>query len=373
MKIWSITLKLAFVQILICQNLIAASADSIGCDQRIAVKSNLFVDCLTLESKNIAVIEIVKRIKLGNAFNNTGGFNPQFYPAELLLEVIKARNSENKIFVDSWLESEIKTLKNDIRKTNYFLIHPNSGNQMKFGENSQSRLVLALANAYSIYPNTDIRDLLVGTYSALKSLPLITVNSTITNNKFRLPAYIYKNPNNPRADSGRSLDPNHEATLAAAYLQVSRSGVLSKRDSMQALNIAKNYFYAGLDLTIRNKCLALADQPNFIDSCDTRYNAFWLHYMLDVQPYLGNSSSLNILRNQYYVMKRHISTFSTLREYPFKYKGKYPNPVEPVTLLNAVAKFGSKSEFSHFVSELNHYYLDNSENSSNWPMTFLLP
>jgi hypothetical protein len=366
-------LLLALIQLLLCQTILPATAGTRACDQKSVSKSNLFVECLTEESINIATNEILKRLKLGKTFNNTGGFNPKFYPAETLLEVVKARNSVNNGFVDSWLETEIKRLRTEIRNTNYFLIHPTSGSQRVFGENSQARLVLGLANIYAIYPNKDIENLLVNTYFALNSLPLIVVNSTVTNNSFRLPAYIYENPIKPKANSGRTLDPNHEATLAAAYLQVSRSGVLSKSDSAQALKNAKNYFYAGLDLVIEDKCLALADQPTFIDSCDTRYNAFWLHWMLVAQPYLGNPSTLITLRNQYYVMKKQITNFSTLREYPFRYNGKYPDPVEPITLLNSVAKFGSKSEFLNFVSKLNHYYLQNSKYSSAWPTTFLMP
>jgi hypothetical protein len=364
---------LFLIQLILFQSVTLAIADSKACDQTQSTSPNSYLQCLTKESRSIVENEIFRRVKSGQIFTNTGGFDPRYYPTEALLSVVKARNLANKDYYNVWLKKEIDGLANKLKKTNYFLIHPSSGKERVFGENSQSRLVHGLVNIYSIFPNKEIGNLLVSTYAALDSLPLVTVQSSLTGKYFHLPAYLYENPTKPKPISGRTLDPNHEATLADSYLQVSKSGLLSKSESIKALKKSKSYFYAGLDLAIKNRCLALADQPTFIDACDTRYNAFWLHWMLKAQPYLGNSKTLTILRNQYQVMTREVTKFSTKRVYPLPYRGKYPDQVEPMTLLNSVANFGTESQFLSYIDSLNDYLVLNSENSSTWPITFLLP
>ena len=366
-KIYLTIFALVFFQILI-----PSRAASNVCDQFNVMRSHAFVECLTIESRYVSEKEVLKRVKLGKIFVTTGGFNPQFYPTEAIFSVAQARNSENKVYIDSWLSTEIAKLGTKLKRSNYYLIHPDQ-DSISFGENSQSRLVLGLANIYAVYPDRKIHSLLVSTYLALDKLPLVKVNSSVTNKNFLLPAYTYRNVNAPKVNSGRSLDPNHEATLAASYLAVSKSGVLSKSDSQKARNKAKSYFYAGLDLAIKDKCLALADEPTYIDKCDTRYNAFWMNWMLVVQQDVGNPSTLTILRNQFQVMKSQIDSFSTKRVYPFGYSGVYPDPVEPISLLSAVASFGSRTDFLIFVRRLNQYYSENSRYSSSWPITFLYP
>jgi hypothetical protein len=72
-------------------------------------------------------------------------------------------------------------------------------------------------------------------------------------------------------------------------------------------------------------------------------------------------------------MKSQIDSFSTKRVYPFGYSGVYPDPVEPISLLSAVASFGSKTDFLIFARRLNQYYSENSRYSSSWLITFLYP
>jgi hypothetical protein len=102
---------------------------------------------------------------------------------------------------------------------------------------------------------------------------------------------LYRDIRAPQAISGRSLDPNHDATLAAAYCLISDAKILDKAASDRAKTMAGYYFSAALDLAKSGSCLPLADQPDYINSCDTRYNAFWMYWMLKMQPELGSSIS----------------------------------------------------------------------------------
>jgi hypothetical protein len=184
---------------------------------------------------------------------------------------------------------------------------------------------------------------------------------------------LYSDTWAPKAISGRSLDPNHEATLAAAYWMISNSKILDKAASDRAKNMARYYFSAALDLAKSGNCLPLADQPDYINSCGTRYNAFWMYWMLKMQPELGSSISLGQLRDQYGVMSKNIKNFASERVYPLKNRGIYPDPVEIITLLPAVQQFASKYDLEKYIHRVNAYYKFNSKNSLDWPITYLLP
>jgi hypothetical protein len=317
---------------------------------------------------------MLKRIKNGTISKEIGGFNPAYYPSELLWSISKIEGLDQSGNLRKYRLFYTKNLHDELKKSNFFLLHPKiHASDKQFGENTQSRLVLGLANLLKVTNSPLVKELVSKTFLALDSLPKLNVTSSVTKRKYKLPAYLYRNTRTPEAISGRSLDPNHEATLAAAYWMISDSKILDKVASNRAKAMAKYYFFAALDLAKSGRCLPLADQPDYIDSCDTRYNAFWMYWMLKMQPELGSSISLDQLRGQYRVMSKNIKNFTSERIYPLKYQGIYPDPVEIITLLPAVQQFGSEYDLNKYIYRANAYYNFNSKKSPDWPITYLLP
>jgi hypothetical protein len=325
--------------------------------------------------------EVLRRIKAGKIYREIGGYSPIHYPSELIVAVIKARHSEDDEDLNIWINSEIDNLRLSLEKYNYYHVWPGHSKTQTFGENTQTRLVLGLAEIYDLLPSQRTQTLLIESYFALKNLPELKVRSSVTGKIYLLPSYSYINTSKPKVDSYRTLDPNHDATLAAAYWKTAMSGALSLRDSTIAKKKAKEYFLAALDLTDSrahrlteiNGCLPLADQLIFKNSCDTRYNAFWLHWMLKMQDSLGNKESLSLLRGAYKATRSKLLSFQTYRTYPFVLRGNQPDPVEATTSLIAVARFEGYQVNQDFVKKLNIFFQSNSNRADKWPITYLFP
>jgi len=307
-------------------------------------------------------------------FSNIGGFDGEFYPAESLLALFRYSNlTKNKTGL-KLVSNFGSQLNQKLSKSNFYLIWPkrNKSDSETFGENSQGRLVLALAQLYRESNISIFKSTLHEAFLALTKLPLISTQSTITHKMYRLPAYAFKNTKDPEAISGRTLDPNHDATLAAAYFYAAQTTALSSLEKVSALKLADYYFRASLDLA-SSKCLPLADQKIWRSACDTRYNSFWIYWTNKLQRSLGDEGSEGKIRAQYEVLSQFSKRFQTQGVYPVEYKGPYLNPAEAFSLFGVTAKYGSYEEFKTWQKNLNAWILANGNGSESWPIGMLFP
>ena len=329
--------------------------------------------CLSKKSKEIIYKEIKDRLNLNTIMLKIGGFDGRYYPAEVILTISRYQRYNFKDYSKT-LSTLLQNMEIQLNKENSYLTWPHdAGNTTHvFGENTQGRLVLASAQLYQETKIPSLKNIVTRTYFALSKLPDVKVYSKTTNKSYYLPAYSYRTPIRPELISGRTLDPNHEATLAAAYFYASQTDALSPGQRSLAVKRARYYFHVSFALVDSN-CLPLADQPGWITACDTRYNAFWIYWVSKLQKYLGNSETERQMMWQESVLSKYSRDFKTHRVYPNEYTGPYLDPIEPFTLAGAVARYASSNEWASWIETLDSWIFTNRDKSNSWPIGLLIP
>lgn len=271
-----------------------------------------------------------------------------------------------------WALAELLRIGHQLDANEGYLIWPTQiDNKPTFGELAQSRLVLSLALIYRATGNANAKQYAMIAFAALERLPLINVTSSITGKTYRLPSYVFHDVRNPVAISGRDLDPNHDAFLAAAYYAMGVFVLDDQAASAQALAKADGYLSAALDMANSGRCLPLADHPAYRNDCDTRYNGTW-SAMLEIVVRSGPPrEAIRLIDTQFVFARPAILNFETRRTYPEAYVGPYPDPVEPLLWLPSAARNFSADELRAFGDKINQ--LIETGNSSAWPSGHLYP
>jgi hypothetical protein len=272
----------------------------------------------------------------------------------------------------NWAVGQLDLLRKRFEADSWFLIWPDQiSGQPTFGELDQARLVISMALIYRGTGNAIAKEIAVSTFTALERLPLTKVTSSKTGRSYRLPFWAYHDVNNPIAISGRALDPNHEAVLAATYTVMGRYLIDDPAKAAAALSKAGDYLLAALDLAGGDKCLPLADTTEYRDVCDTRYNGYW-GFMLELTVRHGASNTaIRAIDDQFAYSRPAIIAFETRRTYPTLVTGPYPDPVEPLLWMPSAARNLSTDEFHALVQRTNEMIVGSTP--SGWPRGNLYP
>ena len=336
-------------------------------DQRTSISS-----CLTKGNQEIIRREYIKRINANTIMTPKGGFDPRHYPAEVIASLYSIGLEFGDEHLIKWAEQQLENLFELIDKNNGYWVWPEQiDGAPTFGELAQSRLVFSLGLIYKRKPSEKTLRTFNLAYGALDRLPLASVVSSITQSKYSLPFYAFHNVHAPTPISFRSLDPNHDAALAAAYA-IASTIKADKSEVSAALDKSNSYYKAALDMAGLS-CLPLADQPEYVRDCDTRYNSFWLMLMQYSSVVLKQSYGEHLLQKQFDVIKPNLVKFSTRRTYPAVYVGEYPDPIEPMLLSVAVAKYCNDVEWRDYVIMLNAYIEKAGQDIDKWPAGWLYP
>jgi hypothetical protein len=346
-----------------------------SCSQARAVtlnEENLL--CLGNEAVGVLRSALNSRIVSQSLMQPAGGFDPRFYPAEVLASVMALAEDTGDAPMLSWADAELAKLAVQTEAENGFLIWPiQIDGQPTFGSNSQARLVLSLALIQGQRPSPLVLRLGRSALAALERLPRRSVTSSVSGRSYLLPAYSFHNPQAPIAISGRSVDPNQDAALALAYALAAVHLSDTPLDRAVYFGRAQEYFAASQDLANSESCLPLADEPDFVAACDTRYNGFWLMLSVASAQLMGYTDGWIKLESQYRHLLPWWSTGSTSRVYPVKYSGRYTDPIELMLLRTAVARFGTDTMWDAYLLQLEAFILDEHLGAGSWPAGWLYP
>jgi hypothetical protein len=316
--------------------------------------------------------EYARRIAEGSIFDPHAGFDPRYYPGEVLASVIAIAEDTHDKAMMYWALSQLKVLRQRLELHNGFLIWPDEvDGQPTFGELAQSRLVLSLALIYRATGNDLAKQNALLAFAALERLPLQSVASSETGRVYYLPNYAYHDENNPRPISSRTLDPNHDAALAAAYTVMGRFLLNDPEAATRSLAKGRAYLAAALDLASAGKCLPLADLPDYSNLCDSRYNGFWSALLHIVGRYYPSDDAIQAADRQFAFASDAVVSFKTRRFYPDVMVGTYPDPVEPVLWISTAARSLSADVFMTFINRVNHLIEDGD--APSWPSGLLYP
>ncbi|MFM6853956.1 MAG: hypothetical protein ACKOUM_07725, partial [Sphingopyxis sp.] len=335
--------------------------------------AGLTVDsCLSVAVRERLRAEYSARIADGSILQLHGGFDPRHYPGEVIASVMAVAQDSDDAALMLWSQQRLADIHAALAAHNGYHMWPDAvDGQPTFGELAQARLVLSLALIYGATGDVHAREGAVLAFSALDHMPRLPVTSSITGARYELPAYAYHDIANPVAISGRTLDPNHDAVLAAAY------GVMSSRVLTDPSQIAgardrgAHYLAAATDMAFAGRCLPLADMPEYINACDTRYNGFWA-FMLEIAARaMPQGNAIRAIDEQARFAGPPAEAFQTSRTYPQNYAGAYPDPVEPLTLMGSVRRTMTSANATLFVDRANA--LMATQDMANWPRGNLYP
>jgi hypothetical protein len=328
--------------------------------------------CLSQSAVKKIHDEYALRIQDGTILAPNSGFDPRYYPGEVLASVIAIAGDTGDQAMMTWADSRLDEMQQRLMASNGFLIWPDEIDaQPTFGELAQSRLVLSMALIYKGTSKMAARSIALLAFEALGRIPLADVQSSVTGKAYHLPYYALHDVDHPTAVSGRSLDPNHDAALAAAYTAMA-SFVLGDQAAADAATAkADGYLAAATDLATSTNCLPLADLPEYRDACDTRYNGFWSFLLEVVDRDRPQSGAAQVADNQFLFARDALRSFVTHRVYPERLDGPYPDPVEPILWFPTAARGLARADFQAFVIKTNELILKGDP--SKWPRGSLYP
>ena len=330
--------------------------------------------CPSNAARQIIRAEYSRRIAAESIFEPTGGFDPRFYPSEVLASVQSLAVDTDDPMLAAWVVREIDALDRRLAHSAGLLIWPVLiDGELTFGSNSQARLVLSLALMHRHQPNEAIHRLALRAWRALDSLPRIQVFSQRSQRSYSLPPYAFHDVATPKAISSRVLDPNQDAALALAYALVAERLAPTAQEATTAWLKAQHYFEAALDPASPTGCLPLADQPEYLDACDTRYNGFWLALMTQSAQLLKDHRANAMLAQQYALLRPWWQSGRTSRVYPQPYSGPYADPVELLLLRGAVAAFDNVAAWKQFVEMSDAFVAAPPTSPALWPAGWLYP
>ncbi len=346
-----------------------------ACSQNAVAGNQVVVAaCPSNAARQILRAEYSRRIAAGSILEPTGGFDPRFYPAEVLASVQSLAADSNDTALAAWVVREIDALDQRLAASAGLLIWPVMiDGQPTFGSNSQTRLVLSLALMHRHQPNEAILRAALRAWRALDTLPRVQVFSPRSQRSYSLPPYTFHDIAVPRAISSRALDPNQDAALALTYALVADRLAPTDQEAAEARLKAQHYFEAARDLANLTGCLPLADQPEYLEACDTRYNGFWLALMMKTAQLLNDHSADSILAHQYRLMRPWWQSGRTSRVYPQPYTGPYSDPVELLLLRAAVAAFDDIASWQMFIDMADAVVATEPTSPMLWPAGWLYP
>lgn len=314
---------------------------------------SLIAICLSAEAKMRLAAEYTRRISDGSIMKPNGGFDPRYYPGEVIASVWALGIDVSDPRLIAWSEVQLAEIQGRLAMANGYLLWPDLiDGKPVFGELAQSRLVLSLGLIYRATGNERAGSLAVEAFTALDRLPRETVTSSVSGRSYQLPNYAYHDVEAPRGLSQRTLDPNHDAALAAAYLIMADHVLQDSEAVVAARQKGLGYLAAAVDLVTPTTCLPLADALEYQATCDTRYNGYW-SFLLELVGQQELASARAAVDIQFAFVRPHIVSFQTQRSYPEKFSGPYPDPVEPVLWLTSAARNLPTADFHQFTQQTN--------------------
>jgi hypothetical protein len=174
------------------------------------------------------------------------------------------------------------------------------GATKQIGSNVQMRLAMGFWQAYKETHEANYLKAAEVSADIIFTAPHIAVKSKFTGRTYVLPAYIYAFDSDVlKATSGRSLDPNQDATLAvmAHILATEPTSIFFKSKTL--LSLRDQYIAATLDMFSLPRCLPIADQDGFRDDCDSLYGWFAIYQMAVLNRSLKAPKITEAIRHQY--------------------------------------------------------------------------
>lgn len=309
----------------------------------------------------------------GTLMNPRGGFDPRYYPSETLASVDAVARLTGDAALADWVARELDALEARIASSHGFLIWPDLiDGQPTFGPNAQARLLLSLLAMNAEHRSPQLERMIASAHAALERLATVDVTSSTTGRVYPLPPYAFHEPAAPRAITTRSVDPNQDAALAAAYALYARwVAAADPAAATAAFRKARSYASASMDMMQAGVCTPLADQIEFKSACDTRYNSFHIGMLALYAAQADDDQAASAVTDQYMVLRHVWLAGRTSRHYPARYEGAMPDPVELMLLLPVVARFAPEDS-NALAARIQELYRS-AAGAVDWPVGWLFP
>jgi hypothetical protein len=228
-------------------------------------------------------------------------------------------------------------------------ILPLNAASRQFGSNMQIRLALGFWMAYK--ETGDIRYLVQADRSAaiVFNAPRVVAISSYSGKSYLLPAYVYSFS---EADvfpaSGRTLDPNQEATLALmAQLLLLTPNSSFYRDTV-LYKLRDDFINAALDMMTLPRCLPTADQDAVRVGCDTTYGWVTIFQLSAINRTLKDPRLALAIQNQYKFYSQITLKGMEERTYPTRLTAPLTLPRDPLFALMVAHELGEISDKNRF-------------------------
>ena len=194
---------------------------------------------------------------------------------------------------------------------------PDGSAPPRVGSNTQARFALAYWLAYRATGDLRYLRAAEASHAALAAAPEVEVVSSATGARFQLPAYVYRLVDGALVvDSGRTLDPNQDATLSllAALLHATPASVHHGAPGLAAER--DRHLSALLEMLRPDRCVPAADQPAHLGRCDSLYG-WWTLFQASVLDRLVTSPELHAaVERQYGLYRVYTLERTSVRSYP---------------------------------------------------------
>lgn len=168
------------------------------------------------------------------------------------------------------------------------------------GSNSQARYALGLLLAYIETSNAQYMHEAVRAAEVVLFSEHLLVKSSFSGRNYNLPCYVYT-AEGPilQPASGRTMDPNQDATLALLAHLLLTIPESKYYQAMEIKNKRDEYLAAAVDLLSLERCVPVADQDSVRDGCDTLYGWFAIYQIALINEVIKSDAIKRMIENQY--------------------------------------------------------------------------
>jgi len=230
----------------------------------------------------------------------------------------------------------------------------------RYSSNTMARLSLGFYMGYLATGDPAWLEYSERVAGALMTLPEANVVSTFSGASYQLPYYVYQSPT--EAASGRTLDPNQDASLALLFTLLANDSSSRLFRNAAVVERSVRYLAAAMAMLHDDTCWPLADQDGYRDVCDSLYN-WWTLYQLNWANQVSPNTELtHLLSTQYQILRSDLLAGNTRRIYPSVYNGPLTNPTELWLALPPALQYGSIGDARRIVELIGQQ----AENNPGW-------
>jgi hypothetical protein len=187
-------------------------------------------------------------------------------------------------------------------------------------------------------------------------LPRGETTSSVTGRRFILPVHVFVGFEMPKAESGVSIDPNQDASVALAYTLAFHEPASIFFLNSAVGERARENLAAALDMIREDGFLPLSDEPKWRDKCDTAYSWWTLYQAHLANGFWQDQSAARKIQAAYDYLRPAVAAGRTMRVYPMTYDGPAKNPAEFWLALPVAAAYGRSHDIEAIYGVLNRIF-----------------